>query len=153
MIGRDGQRYFHAPAVLALANGLIVLDALAALDARKICWLLVLALRRNEDGNRLADRLFGLVAEKLLRPVIPRCDDAVQVFADDGVVRKLDDGGQALRMALAKRLNRRAHALLQPLGQPAKDARPLGLAAFGFLPAVDFVVHAHRKCRVTPVPT
>ena len=54
-------------------------------------------------------------------------------------------------MALAKRLNRRAHALMQPLGQSAEYPRPLGVAAFGFLFAVDFL-HAHRECRVIPVP-
>ena len=47
-------------------------------------------------------------------------------------------------MALAKRLYCRAHALVQPLGQSAKDSRPLGAAAFRFLLVVDFS-HAHRK--------
>jgi hypothetical protein len=68
-----------------------VFKALSALDACKYAELFALALRRDENGNRLADYLFGLVSEQLLRPVVPRCDDAVQVFADDGIVRKLDD--------------------------------------------------------------
>ena len=67
------------------------MKALSALDACKYAELFVLALRRGEIGNRLADYVFGLVSEKLLRPVVSSCDDAVQVFADDGIVRKLDD--------------------------------------------------------------
>jgi hypothetical protein len=128
----------------------MVLKALSALDARKNARLFVLPLRWNKKANRFADDLFGLLTIKFLRPLVPGCDDAVQVLADDGVVRKLDHGGEALGVALAKRLNRRAHALLQPLGQPAENAGPLALAAFEFLFAVA-LSEAHLDCRANPV--
>src|SRR5436189_1043556 len=129
----------------------MVLKALSAFDARKNARLFVLPLGWNKKANRLADDLFGLESVKRLRRLVPGCDDSVQVHADDGVVRRLDDGSEALGVALAKRLNRRAHTLLQPLGQPAENAGPIALAAFEFLFAVALCV-AHRNCRATLCP-
>ena len=56
--------------------------------------LLVQPLRRDDQGDRLADGLVGRVAEEPLGPGVPRADDAVERLADDGVVGRLDDGRQ-----------------------------------------------------------
>src|SRR5262249_55921987 len=82
----DGERDVEQGAVFAAAHRLVVVDTLAAADARQDGRLLVLALRWNQDGHRAADRFRGGVAEQLLRTQVPTGDDPVQVFADDGVV-------------------------------------------------------------------
>src|SRR5690349_3935286 len=69
-----------------------MIDALAALKTGQDFGLLVLPVFRNyefEDG--LADRLFRRIAEQALRPLIPTHDDAVQVLADDRVIRRTHD--------------------------------------------------------------
>jgi hypothetical protein len=70
-------------------------------------------------------------------------------YALPRIVRKLDDGGEALGMALAKRLKGGAHAVLQSLRQPSENAGPLAFAAFEFLFAVALRV-AHLDCRAIP---
>src|SRR6202011_1254285 len=49
-------------------------------------------LRGNQEKDRLAHDLFRRVPEELCGGVIPACDAAVEIFADDGVVGGLDDG-------------------------------------------------------------
>src|ERR1043166_357801 len=95
--GRDGERDVYEAAVLAHALRLVVLDALAGPQAREDGWLFVRVVVGDEDGDWLADDLFGGVAEDALRALVPARDDAVQGLADDGVVRRLDDGGQPVR--------------------------------------------------------
>jgi len=45
-------------------------------------------------NDRLADDFVGGVAEGALRGRVPTEDDAVEIFADDGVVGSSNDGGQ-----------------------------------------------------------
>ena len=52
------------------------------------------SIRRNEQRHGLAHRLPGRVAEEPFRADIPTRDDAVEVLADDRVIRRFDDGGQ-----------------------------------------------------------
>jgi hypothetical protein len=47
----------------------------------------------EEFGYGLADDLVGGVAEEVCRAGVPGGDDAVRGGADDGVVRRLDEGG------------------------------------------------------------
>src|SRR5262249_12865716 len=56
--------------------------------------LLIRAVRRYHNHDGLADDLFSRIAEKLLRAFIPAHDDAVQIIAVEGVVRRFDDGRQ-----------------------------------------------------------
>jgi hypothetical protein len=49
--------------------------------------LFLLAVRRNQHRNGLADGFLGRVAEQTLRAFVPTGDNAVEVYADDGVVR------------------------------------------------------------------
>src|SRR5580700_5825034 len=50
---RDAERHRKAAAVLALADRLVVIEAVAAPDAFEDFWLLVVQFRRNQDGDRL----------------------------------------------------------------------------------------------------
>ena len=75
---RDGQRNVQKAAVLAPANGFVMMDALAAPDAREDPGLLVFASRREKNGHRLADGLAGGIAEQPLGARIPGPDDAVR---------------------------------------------------------------------------
>jgi hypothetical protein len=67
-------------------------DALAAPNTFENRWLLLKPVGRYEDRDRLADDLFGEVAENPLCTLVPACDDAIKVFAYDCVITGLDDG-------------------------------------------------------------
>ena len=67
------------------------LAALQAFDDRR---LLVQPVPGDQLEHRLADDLLGGIAEEALRPFVPAGDDAVEVLADDGVVRRADNGGE-----------------------------------------------------------
>src|SRR5665213_1494004 len=56
--------------------------------------LLVLPVGWNEHGNGLADGLRLRVAEETFRTLVPTGDDAVKVFADDGVIGGIDNSSQ-----------------------------------------------------------
>ena len=73
----------------------MLFDALTALDPRQELGRLVFAAR-IEHGERLAECADGGMAVDLLRTLVPGRDVAVEVNADDGVVRGLDHGGQEL---------------------------------------------------------
>ena len=45
----------------------------------------------------LADDLLSQVAEDSFRALVPTCDDAIQVFADDSVITALNYRGEPLR--------------------------------------------------------
>ncbi len=90
----DRQRDVEPAAVLGHADRLEVLDPLAAAEPLQDRALLVVPLRRDDQGDRPADGLLGRVAEEPLGPGVPRADDAVERLADDRVVGRLDDGRQ-----------------------------------------------------------
>ena len=94
--GRDRQRHVDAAAILRDAHRLVVVDALSAPLPRKDVGLLASKLRRNQSTDRRPNHLGRRVAEDPFGAGIPGLDDAVQVLADDGVVRRLDQRSQAL---------------------------------------------------------
>ena len=96
---RNGQRNVDQRAILPSAHRFEVVDAFPAADARENRRLLVEPIGRDQDGDRPADDLFGLVAEKPLGALVPCRDDAVEVLADDGVVRGFHDRDEMLRRA------------------------------------------------------
>ncbi len=83
----------HQTAVLATTDGFVVVDLFTATDAVEDAGLFVMSIGGNEHHHRLPDRFLGRVSEELFRAGIPTRDDAVDVLADDGVVRRIDDGG------------------------------------------------------------
>jgi hypothetical protein len=74
-----------------------MVDALAALNALKNDWFFILAVGRDQDGDGFPEQFFGRIAEKAFRPLIPASDDAVEVFAEDRVVRRVNDGRKVMR--------------------------------------------------------
>ena len=91
---RDGQRDDDKAAVLALANGLKMVDTLPAPDARQDITLFVLSIFGNNNGDGLTDRLCGSVAEHTFDALVPARDNAVEVLAYDHVIARLHDGRQ-----------------------------------------------------------
>ncbi len=112
---RHGDGNGKRRAVFPLAHGLEVIDALSAPDARQHLIFFALAIRGNEQPDRLADNLVRRVLKHPLRRTIPRLDDAVQVFAQNRVVARLDDGGEVLGRTL-------------PAGERARVARDVHCA-------------------------
>ena len=91
-----------------------MVDALAAADARENARLLVCAVRRDQDRDRLADDLLGGVAEQPLGARIPGLDDPVEILADDGIVRGFHDRDELLRRSSAARRASSALSLAMP---------------------------------------
>jgi hypothetical protein len=89
---RDRDR--DPPPVLGDAGGLEMVDALSRADPLDDPGFLVVQFRRDDRGDVLADDLRGQVAENPGGTAVPRLDDAVQGLADDGVIRRFDDGGE-----------------------------------------------------------
>ncbi len=73
-----------------------MIDFLAAQDAVDDKAFLVRTVGGNKHQQRVTDRLFARIAVKLLGAAIPGGDGGVQRGADDGVVGRLHDRGQAL---------------------------------------------------------
>ena len=71
---RHGDLHVHARAVLALDDGLEVLDVLAGAEPREEVRHLVAAVGRDQHGARAAEDLLGRVAEEALGPAVPAED-------------------------------------------------------------------------------
>src|SRR5690606_12379199 len=54
-------------------------------------YLLVRPVLRNKYRDRLSNYLFFGITEYLLSPFIPTGDDAIEVFTDDGIIRRFHD--------------------------------------------------------------
>ena len=92
---RNGQGNIQQRAVLAPPNGLEMIDALATFaDGSRMSGLFLNTVRRNQHRDRLADRFPSRIAEQALGAPVPAGDDAVQILADDGVVRGIDNRAQ-----------------------------------------------------------
>src|SRR5690606_20087808 len=63
-------------------------------DAPQDCLFLVADGGREQYGHRAPDGLFRRIAVQALGTPVPARDSAVEVLADDGVVRRIDDGRQ-----------------------------------------------------------
>ena len=70
-------------------------DRLFSADVFKNNGFLVQTLRGNEKGHGLAHRFLSRIAKQPFRAGIPTGDDAVEVFADDGIIRRFYDSGEA----------------------------------------------------------
>ena len=100
---RDRQRNRDERAVLPLPDRLEVRDRLTGADARQDHVFFGLAIGRDDHANRLADGLGGGVAEHAFGRPVPGRDDAVQILADDGVVRRFDDPGEMANCDVIRR--------------------------------------------------
>ncbi len=116
--GRDGQRDVQQRAVLPHADGLEMVDAFTGADARDDLDLFRAPVLRNEHRDRLAQRFGFGVAEQSLGAGIPTGNDAVQVFTDDGVIRRINDRTQQQGRAVLDRVRRQGHTHTGILAQP-----------------------------------
>src|SRR5690606_21912378 len=102
----------------AQPHGLEVVHALAGADPAKDMGFLVHPLFWNENGDRLPNHLFFRKPENLLGTLVPACDNAIEVFADDGIIRRLNDarkeGLPAILLILIGHINQ--------VGATARDA-------------------------------
>src|SRR5579872_170810 len=135
-----------------------MLDRLATPDTLKNADLFMLAVRWNKNRNRLADDLFGNIAEQTLGPFIPRLNDAVEVLADDGVIAGLDYGGEATSDALSAlvlaeihqdvdRTHQRAGLVVKRRGE-GREEHPRSVRAFRDIllaPAGLSLLHGYRQ--------
>ena len=83
-------------------NGRCVRRAEALQDA----WLLVVVIRRDQDGDGPADRFVRDVAEYSFRARIPGRDDAVKRLGDDGVVGRVDHRRKVMTCGFGRRVLR-----------------------------------------------
>src|SRR5204863_8986181 len=63
-------------------------------DPLQDSFLFIQALGRNEDRDGPAHDFIRAVTENAFRALVPTGNNAVQVLADNRIVRRLDDGSQ-----------------------------------------------------------
>ena len=68
-----------------------MVDLFAAPDLTQNVVFLRLKFGRNDQPDRFTDSLGRRVAEHLLRSWVPRGYDALEGFADNGIVGRVDD--------------------------------------------------------------
>ena len=74
-------------AVFSHSDRFKILDAFAAADLSEDLGNFIGTICGSQNRDRLADRLFRGVTVNMLGAFIPVSDDAVEVLADDGVLR------------------------------------------------------------------
>src|SRR5580658_11247507 len=80
---RDGQHDRDERAILALAFRFDVIDPLALVDAFEDRDFFSDAVRRDDQGDGLADYFGSRITEHALGGVVPGGDDAVEVLSND----------------------------------------------------------------------
>src|SRR5688572_7184305 len=93
------------------ANGGEVVDSFALPQAADDHGLFIQTVARNDDRDWLADSFGDGVLEHSFGGGVPRGDDPVDSLADDGVFRRIDNGGEQ-RMGLL---------IAAPLGDVSED--------------------------------
>lgn len=91
---------------LGQALGFVMLNALSRFDSLENLLFLVVQFRRNQAQNGLPDDFLSRITEYPLRTRIPRSDDTVECFAENGII----GGGDNCRQ-LGLRLLRRSGTL------------------------------------------
>ena len=87
--------------MLTLPYRFEVLDAFTPPDARQYCALFILPVLRDHDCDRLAYDLFGSVAEYPLGTPVPAGDNAVEIFAYNCIITRLNNGRQKHQLLLS----------------------------------------------------
>ncbi len=87
--GRNRERNMDLPSVLVEPHGFQLFDGAAAADPLHNIDLFILAIRRQENRHRPAERLGSRVAEDFFGSVIPTQNGAVQGLGDYGIGRRL----------------------------------------------------------------
>ena len=93
--GRNGQRNVERGAVLSAVYRLVANDAFAPADPFHNFQLFILAIRRDQDGDRFADNFSSRVAKEPFRFFVPTGDHLIEIYAYDRVTGGLNDRSQA----------------------------------------------------------
>jgi hypothetical protein len=75
-------------------NSIFAGSGRGAAQARQNIRLFSETILRNDPQHGLANHFLSSITEQALSPCIPAGDDPVQGFADNGIIRRLDDRGQ-----------------------------------------------------------
>src|SRR5260370_2141622 len=81
-------------AVLAHAYRLVVVNALSSANVRHNLRKFILSIRRKKQRDWLAHHFLSPIPIHALCRSIPTGDDTLQIFAKNGVIRRLHNGGQ-----------------------------------------------------------
>ncbi len=92
--GRYSQRHIQQRTIFTHADCFELVHTFAPLESLKNLRFFKLAVRRNEHRDGLPDGLLRGIAERTLRAFVPTGDNPVSVFANDGVLRGIDDRSQ-----------------------------------------------------------
>ena len=71
-----------------------MVHSLARMNSIKDLLFFVVSVRWNNQGDGFVDCLVRAKAEQFFRSSIPAGNNTIQILANDGVVRRLNDGGQ-----------------------------------------------------------
>src|SRR6185503_14680963 len=88
---RYRQRDINQAFIFTLSDSFIMVDTFALEDLSEDRRLIVKAFMRNQDSEGLALSFGSRVAKDMFGTFIPADDDSLQVGADYGIVRRLDD--------------------------------------------------------------
>src|SRR4029453_6436223 len=92
---RYGHRRVERRAIFAKADSLEVFHGLRSANVFEDDVFLIEPLWRNQKGDGPPHGFLGGVAKQAFCAAIPTGDDAVEILADNGVVRRRDEGGQS----------------------------------------------------------
>ena len=73
-----------------------MINALPPSEGRENISLFVKTVWRDNQSNMLANRFFGGVSKNSLCSFVPMDDDAVEVLSDNGILRRFNDGSEAV---------------------------------------------------------
>src|SRR5436309_4889043 len=91
---RNRQRNVEQGSVFAAPYRVVADDPLALAEPFDNSQLFIVALRRDQSGDRFADDFLSSVAEEPFRFFVPTGDHLIEIFADDRVAERLNDCSQ-----------------------------------------------------------
>ena len=91
--GRHRHGHVEQRAVFAAADCVEVAHDLPSADTFEDAAFLFESLWRNQQGDGLTHRFLGSVTKQAFCAAIPTGDDAIDVFTDDCVIGRRDNGG------------------------------------------------------------
>jgi len=72
-----------------------MINTLPSSEGRENISLFAKAVWRDNQSNMLADRFVGGVSKNSLCSFVPMDDSAIEVFSDNGILRRFNDGSEA----------------------------------------------------------
>src|SRR5262249_5043227 len=73
-----------------------MLETLPLTNTSEDSWLLIVALWRHQDSDRLSYDFVVLITENPFSALVPAHNNTVEVFTDNRIIGRLNDGSQPL---------------------------------------------------------